>query len=272
MTSYDLRTVLSIVLVVGFLGHAVGPAVAVSTPDQQPDPTAEMVVPDGQGVDHSTSDPPAEGDGVQFDSDLSTTVNGVSSTAGEQVARLMERPDGPPSLFVAAAYSRSVTSEPLDHDSRRELFEAIHARPGVSRSRLGEATGLSLSTIRYHVEVLESVGMVESHTVLGRVRIAEVGVPRAHVDMQAALTDDGTAPILAAVAAHETPSQSTLVDAVGRAPSTVSYHVDRLVAADLLERERTGRRAVVRLTDRARSVPITTALSDADATVDPTTR
>lgn len=268
MTLDDLRTALSIALVVGIVGHATVASAAVPAPAPRPDATAEMVVPDGQTEETASENPLPEPGDLPVGTDLPSALAELTTAVDEGAAGLAEAPVDPPSLFVAAAYSRSVTSEPLVDESRREVFERIHANPGVSRSRLAEETELSPSSVRYHVEVLSSVGMVASHTVLGRVRLAEAEVSRAQVDLQAALDDEGTAPVLAAVARLGTPSQATIADAVDRAPSTVSYHVDRLVAAGLLERERVGRRATVELTDRAESVPIAVALSGVDSSED----
>lgn len=170
----------------------------------------------------------------------------------------------PPALLVATGYSRSVTEEPLRHETRRTIFEHIHANPGIARSTLADVSGTTTSTIRYHVDILESANLVEVRTVLGQVRLAETGVPRAHVELRASLADSGTAPVLAGVARLDNPSVTTLAAELDRTPSTVSYHVNRLVDADVLERERNGRSVALRLSEHASEVPIGVALSNVD--------
>lgn len=252
MTPLDVRTAVRIALLVGLLGQGVAatPSVAATEPHHDVGTVAEAV-----------ADPAA--DAAEF-TDLPRRLVQLSEDVSRVATEAASGHGGPPVVFVTAAYSRSVTREPLAHERRRELFELIHTRPGISRTTLAEASEVAPSTVRYHVDILKTAGMVRTLRVFGQVRLAEASVPREHVELRAALADAGTAPVLAAVARQDGPSVSDVATELGKAPSTISYHVDRLEAEGLLDRERSGRRVEMHLTRRIRSVPIGIALESYD--------
>lgn len=250
MTPIDVRSTLCIALLATVLAQG---AVAV--------PAMDTTSPAGDAAASATAaeqniEPAAV-------ASLSRRLVALSTDAGRAVVETITAVVDPPALLLPAAYSRSVAEEPLANERRSHIFELIHARPGVSQSSLVAETGLATSTVRYHLGVLESAGLVQARTVLGQVRLAELGVPRVNVDLEAALSDGGTAPVLTAVAGLDGPSVSEVADELSKAPSTVSYHVERLEEAGLLERERAGRRVELRLSDRVESVPVGVALASA---------
>lgn len=256
MTTLDVRTAVSIGLVVGLLAQTAAATAAATRQPTVETPPGTVVLDGHTAPDRAPPDELPAG----LSGDLPSWLAELPSELRSAAERVTYDAD-PPTLFVTAAYSRSVTKEPLAHDSRRDLFETIHARPGVSRTALVEESGLARSTVRYHVDVLESARLVRPLTVLGKVGLAEHVVPHEYVELRAALSDEGTAPVLAAVARHEAPSLSDVAAELDRAPSTSSYHVARLVEEGLLERTRDGRRVELRLTDRIDSVPIGVALA-----------
>jgi DNA-binding MarR family transcriptional regulator len=68
--------------------------------------------------------------------------------------------------------------------------------------------------------------------------------------------------VLAAIERHEPASLSGLADAVDRAPSTMSHHLDRLEADGLVVRERDGDALRVRLQPSVRSELTPDAVAD----------
>lgn len=262
MTTLDARTAVRIALVIILVGQGVA-ATGSAWASEPRQTSSKVLVERGGDTEERDSGPDLP---VELLDRLTLLPVDVSGVDAEQVmthvSTLGEHAD-PPTLFVTAAYSRSVVEEPLANESRRGLFETIHARPGISRTTLAEANGLSRSTVRYHVDVLQRARLVRPLVVFGQVRLAEFGVPREHVEVRAALDDDGIAPVLFAVARQDDPSVSSLAEDLDRAPSTISYHLERLIDEGLVERNRSGRRVEVEVTDRFSSVPIGAALATA---------
>lgn len=155
---------------------------------------------------------------------------------------------------LLAGYTRHGDADPLAHDTRTALYEAVVADPGVHLTGASEAAEVPRSTARYHVRVLEDAGLVDAVAVDGRNRLFPADGDAADGDraLAAALQRDGTAPVLRALA--DRPATVTaLADRLDRAPSTVSYHLSRLAEDDLVRKVRDGGATRVSLSGAARA-------------------
>lgn len=168
---------------------------------------------------------------------------------GSLVDRLVSGGVGVPLGAVLLGYSRQANAEPLANDVRRRVNARVRATPGAHIAAIVEATDVSRSTVRYHLNVLEAAGLITGEMIRGKHRYAPAG---ADLATAAALYDEPAREVLDSVARFEPVSVTGLADAVDRAPSTVSHHLDRLADVGLLERERAGGRVVIRLLPEAR--------------------
>lgn len=147
-------------------------------------------------------------------------------------------------------YGRYDDSDPLEHDTRAAIQEVIEERGGAYLSEISRATAVPLSTVRYHLGILEHEDLVAPAKMRGKRLYFPVGSePSA---LRAALTDDGAAAVLAALASHGPDSVSGLADRLGRDVSTVSHHLQRLADGGLVRRERDGQAVENRLTPAVR--------------------
>jgi predicted transcriptional regulator len=143
------------------------------------------------------------------------------------------------------AYSRYDDTDPLAHATRAKLYECVEAEPGLYLSQLGRRLDVPLSTVRHHVRVLREEGHVESRTDDGRRRFYPRGTE--HPELIACLRGDGPAGIVAALSREGALTVSALARELDRDPSTVSHHLDRLVAVDAVTRTKRGRTVENRL-------------------------
>lgn len=153
-------------------------------------------------------------------------------------------------LVALVGYSRYDDSDPLEHEVRNELHAVVSRAPGLPIAEVAREVDSAVSTVRYHVRVLERESLVEATRVDGRNRLYPVGFG-GDVERAAALEDEATRAVLTAVQRHEPINVTALAEALDRSPSTVSHHEKRLVAAGLVDRERDGKRVQLSLTDRA---------------------
>lgn len=162
-------------------------------------------------------------------------------------------PSLPPGVeVVVLGYTRYDDSDPLENETRRRVYEAIAGEPGTYVAAIVEATDIPRGTVRYHLRILEDERLVDVETVGGKRRYAPAGDD---VHLAAALVDGPARAVLEAVARFEPVTVGGLADEVDRAPSTVSHHLDRLEADDLVDRASDGRRTLVTLGPRTRSDP-----------------
>jgi len=152
-------------------------------------------------------------------------------------------------LLLLLGYKRYSDDDPLEHETRKRLYDHIRSSPGTYLAELGEETGVEMGTVRYHLRILEFENLVSQETIRGHRRYFPAGTDWA--ELEAARNDDATAAILAALQRDGPDSVSGLAETLDRDPSTVSHHLDRLADDGVIERERDGRAVLNRLTTRA---------------------
>ncbi len=135
----------------------------------------------------------------------------------------------------------------LENDARRTIYEEVTRSPGLSMSEVAERTAVPLSTVRYHTWVLNKEDVLDEAKIRGKRRLFPTMMERERKELNAALEDDATARMLDTVQQREPASVSELAESLDRAASTVSYHLQRLQEAGLVERERDGGATVTRL-------------------------
>jgi len=147
--------------------------------------------------------------------------------------------DGLPRVVVPLRYSRYDDSDPLAHETRAAVLEAIDDAPGVYLTELGEQTDVTLSTLRHHVRVLEDENLVASAHIRGRSRFYPAHTE--DVELAAALNDDATAPIVEALTRMGPATVSELAAVDSRDASTITHHLQNLEDDGVVVREREGR-------------------------------
>lgn len=164
----------------------------------------------------------------------------------EHVLGSLQRFDLPVGMLIAG-YSRYDDSDPLENDVRQRVYETVRRSPGTYPMELADTVDVSRSTVRYHVRILEDEGLISGEKIRGKQRY----FPGESVDaeLSAALRDDATGAVLDALERLEPVSVSRLASDLDRAPSTVSYHLDRLADAGLVEQERDQGAVLNRLSD-----------------------
>ncbi|PSP33263.1 hypothetical protein BRC63_10670 [Halobacteriales archaeon QH_10_70_21] len=148
-------------------------------------------------------------------------------------------------------YSRYDDSDPLEHDARERVYEIVNETPGTYLSEVSEQAGLPLSTTRHHMKVLEREDLVSGAKLRGKRRFYPAYADG--IELAAALNDDSTASIIDALARLGASSVSDLADDLGRDPSTISHHLQRLDGDGIITREREGRAVMNELSAEART-------------------
>jgi len=152
-------------------------------------------------------------------------------------------------LLAILGYKRYSDDDPLEHEAREQLYNAICDSSGASLSEISDDAGVPLQTARYHLRILDFENLVNHESIRGRRRYYPINAQWA--ELEAALNDDSTASIIETLAEDGPTSVSSLADALGRDPSTISHHLDRLADDELVEREREGRAVLNKLAPRA---------------------
>lgn len=228
-------------------------------------PTAERSSDDsGTVVRTDVADVRSFPSSLPFGSEL---VDVVQSNADEPVVPLV----------IGAGYSRWDASDPLDHETRARILDAVTETPGRSLSSTVAETDAARSTVRYHCRVLEHEELIERRTLNGRLCLFPAddrhgsrdetrnlpmeppGETEGPVETQgpsdelaAALANETTRRTLESVLRVEPASVADVAEELGVARSTASHHLQRLGDDGLVERRREGRTVRTSLAPQAR--------------------
>jgi predicted transcriptional regulator len=175
-------------------------------------------------------------------------VGAGTSAASSYLSTLLDRVK--PFVFPLR-YSRYDDSDPLEHDAREQVYGIVSETPGSYLSKVSERADLPLSTTRHHMKVLEREGLVSGAKLRGKRRFYPAYAEG--IELAAALNDESTASIIDALARLGAASVSDLAEDLGRDPSTISHHLQRLEEDDIIAREREGRAVINKLSPEART-------------------
>lgn len=138
-------------------------------------------------------------------------------------------------------FSRIQGPKVLQNPRRARILDAIAAEPGIHFSELLRRTGVGNGSLHHHLKVLRDAGRVEARAAQGYTCYFPAGAPQAVVLGAAAAKADGAQRILGHVRAHPGRSVKEVAMECGLHPSTVTYHVQRLCEAGLVDALRDGR-------------------------------
>lgn len=192
---------------------------------------------DDHSFEQGTTSP--AGDSLPDEITSSETTIDTISTHAEDIS--------PPVLLTLLGYSRYDSSDPLEHEHRASLYDRIQSDAGVTLTELTNDNDVSESTIRYHTRILEEESLVDKVDLWGNVRLFPAGYEPKERALTVALDDTALRSVLSAVRTTDPATVTTIADEIDRSPSTVSHHLSRLETADLVDRERDGKRVVTTL-------------------------
>ncbi|WP_255196885.1 winged helix-turn-helix transcriptional regulator [Halorarius litoreus] len=201
------------------------------------------------GIAPSTDSSVATSDhGGQFP----TSADSVADLLVDRTVETAEAVDDPRVLVALLGYSRVEDSDPMDHETRRAIYETVVSTPGIHLAGVADRIGVPASTVTYHSRVLHDEGLLDVRRMRGRTRLYPVSLAAESAALDAALAETSTAAVLLAVKRLEPASVRTLADELDRAASTVSHHLGRLADDDLVVRERDGEAVVTSLAPTVR--------------------
>lgn len=137
-------------------------------------------------------------------------------------------------------YSRIARSTVLDNPRRREVYDLLRDRPGMTPTELAEATNLARVVVQHHLRMLETHQLVTQRQESRRRAYYLVGsVPSDDLlGAHALLRDESRRRLAEAVQTSQRPAtQGELAAQVGLSPRLVSYHLGHLEKQGLVSSE-----------------------------------
>lgn len=122
---------------------------------------------------------------------------------------------------------------------REDILRCVREHPGIHLRGVERRTGLPLGQVLYHLDRLERMGLVASHRDSGfRRYFAPDAISRSEKPILSALRHDVPRRLVLALLERPRLPHKALQRSAGVAGSTLSFHLQRLVASGVLVRER----------------------------------
>ena len=151
-------------------------------------------------------------------------------------------------------------TEGLELESRRRIYDFLLANPGVHLRRIGQNLGMSTGMLSYHLGVLERGGLLKSEELGHRKRYF---IARAFAEAQrrilGVLREDVPRKIVMDILQYGQRTFADLQTTAGVSKSTLSYHLQKLLAREILVRGKRGRESVFLIKNMAEVVDILVA-------------
>jgi len=138
-----------------------------------------------------------------------------------------------------------VEKDLLDLETRRKIYRLILKSPGLHLRKLARELDIPLSTLDYHLYSLYKKGLitVRSGDRYTRYYVAgKIGIKSK--EMMAVLRQRVPRKILIFLLIHPYSKHKDICNFIKLAPSTISFHLTKLINMDVIKRTITGREAM----------------------------
>ncbi len=130
----------------------------------------------------------------------------------------------------------------LKLEIRRKIYNHILKSPGLHEREISRELNIPLSTLDYHLFYLKKRNLVTTHQDKGYTRYYSTGkVSMKDKQVLSILRQRVPRQIVLFLLLHPFSSHNIICDHLGVAPSTTSFHLNKLVGLDVVERKPVGR-------------------------------
>lgn len=131
----------------------------------------------------------------------------------------------------------------LELETRRRIYEQIKKSPGIHFRELERRLNVVVGNLQYHLQYLEKRNLIRSSNDEDYVRyfVKDRSLNENERRILSLLRRSGCRHILIQLLNNPELNNKELSQAVGLSPSTISWNLNKLVEAGIIERKKTGR-------------------------------
>ena len=127
----------------------------------------------------------------------------------------------------------------LDHKIRKKIYNLISKNPGIHLSKIAEVLNIRISLIEYHLVIMEEHNLVvsikEPRGYHRRYYVEDSGIGTEDKKILALLRQDILLKIVLLLARNPRLRHKNILENLDISPSTLSYHINRLVENEIIE-------------------------------------
>lgn len=138
-------------------------------------------------------------------------------------------------------------------DVRAEIYNYIIKNPGIRYRELIRLASISNGVLSYHLGILEKFGEIRVERMSNKrvTRYFTVNIPKEDSDIISCFRSKVIRSIVFFVIDNDLCTFNEIVDHVGKAPSTISWHIKKLREAGILHMIHGNDRLLYSITDKA---------------------
>jgi predicted transcriptional regulator len=120
------------------------------------------------------------------------------------------------------------------NNSQNNILNAICQYPGIRYRELARQTGFANGVLTYHLNILEQFGSVNKFKHNNITRYYPLSIPNTDLKIISHLRVHSERDIILFLLSHDFCTFAEIVEYVGKAPSTISWHLRRLLEDGIL--------------------------------------
>lgn len=146
----------------------------------------------------------------------------------------------------------------IELDTRRKIYELIVKSPGIHFREIERRLGIAVGSLQYHLHFLEKKNLIKIEQDEGYLRYFPVESPLSQNDKKilSFLRRKTSRHILIFLLNKSSANNKDISRGVGLSPSTVSWHLNKLVEAGVVRRRKKGRESFFEIEDPERVVKL----------------
>lgn len=136
----------------------------------------------------------------------------------------------------------------IELDTRRKIYELIVKSPGIHFREIERRLGMAVGSLQYHLHFLEKKNLIKVEQDGEYLRYFPVESPLSQNDKKilSFLRRKTSRRILIFLLNKPGANNKDISRGIGLSPSTISWHLNKLVEAEIVERKREGRESFLR--------------------------
>ena len=146
----------------------------------------------------------------------------------------------------------------IELETRRRIYELIKKTPGIHFREIERRLKVAVGNLQYHLQYLEKKNLIKVEKDEEYIRYYPKGTPLDETDkkIMSFLRRRTSRRILIYLLNNPYANNKDVSTAVGLSPSTVSWHLSKLVEARVVERKKEGRESFFKVRDAERIVKL----------------
>ena len=141
--------------------------------------------------------------------------------------------------------------ETLFLDSRQKIYNVIELNPGLHFREIQRRTGMAVGRLQYHLDYLVKKNLVKIEKHGKFTRYYSVSGPQlgAAQPLMSLLRQESLRKIIIFLLTKRRANNTKIAEALALSPSTVSWHLEKLTSAGIIEKKRKGRKIFYKIID-----------------------